>query len=119
VLRLASILIVEDEPVIALELKESVEEAGGQVVGPVGSAEAALELLERQAVAAAILDVQLSDGTVTPVVSALVKLGIPMVFQSGINLPADLRHQCPDAVHYKKPVAAQLLLRKIAELIGH
>ena len=116
-LGLASILIVEDEPLIALELKASVEEAGGQVVGPVGSVEAALELLQREVVAAAILDVQLSDGTVTQVVSALVKLGIPMVFQSGVNFPPDLRHQCPDAVHYKKPVAAQLLLSKIAELI--
>ena len=84
-LGLASILIVEDEPLIALELKVSVEEAGGQVVGPVGSVEAALELLQREVVAAAILDVQLSDGTVTQVVSALVKLGIPMVFQSGVR----------------------------------
>lgn len=116
-LGLAPILIVEDEPFIALELKASVEEAGGRVVGPVGSAEAALELLKREVVAAAILDVQLSDGTVAPVVSALVELGIPMVFQSGVNLPLDLRQQCPDAVYYKKPVAAQLLLRKIAELI--
>jgi DNA-binding NarL/FixJ family response regulator len=54
----APILIVEDEPFIALELKDSVEDAGGKVVGPVGSAEAALELLETDVVAAAILDVQ-------------------------------------------------------------
>jgi DNA-binding NarL/FixJ family response regulator len=118
-LGLASILIVEDEPFTALELKASVEEAGGQVVGPVGTAEAALELLEREVVAAAILDIQLGDGTVMPPVSALIKLGIPMVFQSGVNLPLDLRQQCPDAVHYKKPVAAELLLSKIPELINH
>ena len=40
-----------------------------------------------------------------------------MVFESGVNLPPDLRERCPDAVHLKKPVAAQLLLSKIAELI--
>jgi DNA-binding NarL/FixJ family response regulator len=73
-LGLASILIVEDEPFTALELKASVEEAGGQVVGPVGTAEAALELLEREVVAAAILDIQLGDGTVMPPVSALINL---------------------------------------------
>lgn len=112
-----SILIVEDEPVIALELQVSVEAAGGKVIGPVGSAKAALELLEKEVVAAAILDVQLSDGDVTPVALALSKLGVPMVFQSGVHLPSDLRHQCPDAVHYKKPVSAELLLKKIAELI--
>jgi CheY-like chemotaxis protein len=111
------ILIVEDEPVIALELKVFVEDAGGKVIGPVGSAKAALELLEKEVVAAAILDVELSDGDVTPVALALSKLGIPMVFQSGVHIPADLRHQCPDVVHYKKPVSAELLLKKIAELI--
>jgi hypothetical protein len=40
------ILIVEDELFIALELQALVEDAGGQVVGPVGSANAALTLLQ-------------------------------------------------------------------------
>jgi hypothetical protein len=45
----APILIVEDEPYIALELQTSVEDAGGEVVGPAGSVSAALagrDLLE-------------------------------------------------------------------------
>ena len=118
-LRLAPILIVEDEQFIALELKASVEGVGGTVVGPVGGVEAALELLQTVVVAAAILDVQLSDGIVTPVATALAALGIPMVFQSAVHLPPDLRRQCPDAVHYRKPVSSQLLLKKIAELVDH
>jgi CheY-like chemotaxis protein len=117
-LGLAPILIVEDEPFIALELKASIEDAGGKVVGPVGSVQAALELLDTDTVAAAVLDVQLSDGNVTPVAAALAALGIPMVFQSGVNLPPDLQSQCPDVVYYKKPVSAQLLLKKLAELVG-
>ncbi|MFZ0422786.1 MAG: response regulator [Xanthobacteraceae bacterium] len=114
----APILIVEDEPFIALELKASIEEAGGKVVGPVGSVQAALELLQTDVVAAAVLDVQLSDGNVTPVAAALAARGIPMVFQSGVNPPPDLKRQCPDAVHYKKPVSAHLLLEKIAQLLN-
>jgi CheY-like chemotaxis protein len=114
----APILIVEDEPFIALELKASIEDAGGKVVGPVGSVQAALKLLKTDVIAAAILDVQLSDGDVTPVATALVAVGIPVVFQSGVNLPPDLRRQCPDVAHYKKPVSAQLLLEKIVELIN-
>ena len=38
VLNRAPILIVEDEPFIALELQLSVEHAGGEVVGPVATA---------------------------------------------------------------------------------
>ena len=40
------ILIVEDEPLIALSLKASVEDAGGTVVGPVGSVRAAMALVK-------------------------------------------------------------------------
>ena len=117
-LGLAPILIVEDEPFIALELKASIEDAGGKVVGPVGSVQAALELLKTDVIAAAILDVQLSDGNVTPVATALIAVGIPVVFQSAVNLPSDLRRQCPDVAYYKKPVSTQLVLGKIVQLIS-
>ena len=78
----------------------------------------ALELLQTVVIAAAILDVQLHDGIVTPGATALVALGIPMVFQSAVNLPPDSRRQCPDVAHYRKPVSSQLLLEKIAELVN-
>jgi CheY-like chemotaxis protein len=114
----APILIVEDEPFIALELQLSVEEAGGQVVGPVGSASAALTLLQSCVVAAAILDVHLSDRDVTPVAEALVALKIPMVFHTAESLPPHIRLSCPDAIVYQKAVATEMLLKTLAEMIG-
>ena len=113
----APILIVEDEPYIALELQESVQEAGGKVVGPVGSVREALALLEKFVVAAAILDMQLSDGDVTPVAEALVARGVPVVIQSGVNPPTELRWLCPEGVIYEKPVPPHLIIEKLAELI--
>jgi hypothetical protein len=74
--------------------------------------------LKTDVIAAAILDVQLSDGDVTPVATALVAVGIPVVFQSGVNLPPELRRQCPGVAYYKKPVSTQLLLEKIVQLIS-
>jgi hypothetical protein len=82
-LNCAPILIVEDELLIALELQLWVEDAEGQVVGPVGSANAALAWLQTCVVAAAILDVQLTDGDATPIADALAAREVPMVFQSG------------------------------------
>ena len=114
----SSILIVEDEPLVALTLKASVEDAGGTVVGPVESVHAAMTLLETDAIAAAILDVQLSDGDVTPVAAALCALGIPVIFQSGVGLPAGLERQCPGAVFYKKPVPIDMLVERLAALIA-
>ena len=81
---------MEDEALVALTLQASVEDAGGTVVEPVGSVRAAMALLETDDIAAAILDVQLSDGEVTPVAAALCALGIPVIFQSGVGLPPGL-----------------------------
>jgi len=112
----APILVVEDEPYIALELQAVIEEAGGEVVGPVGDVNAALALLQKHIVAAAVLDVQLSDRDVTPVAEALVALGVPVVFQSAKSLPPDLQSRCPGAVVYKKPISAEQVLQTLVEL---
>lgn len=113
----APILIVEDEPLLAFELQIGVEDAGGEVVGPVGTADAALQLLNSVIIAGAVLDVQLADGDVTPVAEALMARRIPMVFQSEFDLPLGLQHLCPDVPFYKKSASPRLLLAKLAQLI--
>jgi CheY-like chemotaxis protein len=110
------ILVVEDEPYIALELQAVIEEAGGAVVGPVGSVSAALKLLQTCVVAAAVLDVQLSDRDVTPVVEVLAARGVPVVFQSAKDMPGELQRRCPDAVVYQKPVSAESLLETLRKI---
>lgn len=111
------ILIVEDEPLIALQLKALVEDVGGTVIGPVGSVRGAMELLQSEVVAAAILDVQLSDGDVTPVAEALVKREIPIVLQSGLNPPPALQRLFPGLLVHKKPVSGHFLIEQLAQLI--
>jgi hypothetical protein len=67
-----SVLIVEDEPLIALDLAMAVEEARGKVIGPAGRVREALALMEQHLVQAAILDVNLSDRDVTPIAELLI-----------------------------------------------
>jgi DNA-binding NarL/FixJ family response regulator len=112
------ILIVEDELLIALELQVLVEDAEGQVVGPAGSANAALTLLQTCVVAAAILDVELTDGDVTPVADALAARGVPMVFHSAVGLPSHLQLRYPNAIVYRKPVSSERLLKTLADMRG-
>ena len=99
-----AILIVDDEPFIALDLAMAVEDAGCLVVGPAGSVREVLSLLEASRVTAAILNVNLSDGDVTPVVEVLVARGIPLIFQTGVGLPPSLKARYPDLLFYAKPV---------------
>lgn len=72
-----SILVVEDEPFVALDIAMEIEDAGGKVIGPAPSVAAAIELLKKEEVHGAILDVHLLDGDVDPVASQLSWLGVP------------------------------------------
>lgn len=112
-----AILIVDDEPFIALDLAMAVEDAGCLVVGPAGSVREALSLLEASRVTAAILDVNLSDGDVTPVVEVLVTRGIPLIFQTGVGLPPALKARYPDLLVYAKPVISERLVSIMIGLI--
>jgi CheY-like chemotaxis protein len=113
-----SVLIVEDEPFIALDLAMAVEEARGKVIGPAGSVCEALMLIEQHLVQAAILDVNLSDRDVTPIAELLIEGDVPVIFYSGLALPAALRERYPSAWVYNKPTPPVQLLNKLVALIA-
>jgi CheY-like chemotaxis protein len=85
------ILIAEDELFIALTIAEAVSSAGGFVVGPVPTVLEALAAIARVQVDGAILDANLLDGTISPVVTVLRARGTPLVLHTGTGLPDDLR----------------------------
>jgi DNA-binding response OmpR family regulator len=67
----ARILVVEDEPLIALDIREGLAEAGAVVIGPSSTVSSALALVGTRGLAAAVLDVRLDGETVFPVAAAL------------------------------------------------
>lgn len=86
-LRGRRVLVVEDEPVVALMLREELRRAGAEVVGPAASLPAALRLVEAVAadggLSAAVLDIDLHGAPVTPLADRLAALGVPFVFATG------------------------------------
>ena len=77
------ILVVEDEPFIALELEEMVVDLGGTLAGSVAQVGEALTLIDAGGVDAAVLDVNLGTQKVDPVADALASRGCPFVFTTG------------------------------------
>ena len=75
-----TILLVEDDPVVASALLFSLEESEANVAGPVRRVRTAMREVERQPPDAAILDVELLDGEVFPVADRLREQGVPFVF---------------------------------------
>lgn len=78
------ILIVEDEPLIAMMLEDFLEAGGMDVAGVSDTVESALAVTGEGGVDAAILDVNLSGGEKSwPVAQALADKGIPFLFATG------------------------------------
>jgi DNA-binding NtrC family response regulator len=118
VLNRLPILIVEDEPYIALDLAFAVEDAGGRPVGPVAGVREALALLETNEVAAAILDFNLSDGDILPVVERLAALGLPMILQTGVGIPPSVANCSSRLVVHNKPCRPKRLVGELEEMLG-
>ncbi|GGG16481.1 response regulator [Rhizobium wenxiniae] len=78
------ILVVEDEYMLADQLRNELEQEGAVVVGPAGRLETAFELLESDAqIDSAILDVNLGGDNVFPLAEALAARNVPFVFATG------------------------------------
>ena len=76
------ILILEDDPLIALDLQDTVEDAGHEVVAVCPSVAAARARIA-EAIDFALLDVDLTDGKSFDIAAALHCLGVPFAFVSG------------------------------------
>jgi CheY-like chemotaxis protein len=112
-----AILVAEDEPFIALDLAFAIEDAGGEVVGPAASVKEALLLLASHPVAAAILDVNLIDGDISPVVDFLMERSIPLIVQTGVGIPPNLAVRFPGLIVRIKPTLASLLIAELDALL--
>lgn len=108
-----AILIVEDEPFVAIELSDAVESLGGVVIGPFPRVSEALALLETAVVAGAILDVQLRDRDITPVALHLAGSNTPLVFHTGTGLPPDLAERFSDPAIVMKPTPAEIVAKRL------
>ena len=84
-----SVLIVEDQHMVATQLAAALGEAGAKVVRICGTVDAALEALD-ESFDAALLDYTLGGENVIPVARALEALGKPFVFASGHGDDLDL-----------------------------
>lgn len=108
-LRDQRVLVVEDEAVVAMELTRVLTAAGAKVVGPAGTIEEALHLLDDQPIDRALLDVNLGGRPITPVAKALARRQIPFVYLTGYQEP-----DVDDGPILRKPVATSALLGALA-----
>jgi CheY-like chemotaxis protein len=97
-----SILVIEDEPLIAMMLEDFLDSLGHKVVDTVETVEAALARIEEGGFDVAIVDVHLKDGEkVWPVADRLSAVGCPFVLATGGHV------EPPPAEYATVPVLAK------------
>jgi CheY-like chemotaxis protein len=77
------VLVVEDEPLIAMLVQEWLEDLNCEVVGPAASVTGALELIAGVKLDGAVLDVSLGKEESFPIADELRKRGVPFAFATG------------------------------------
>ena len=92
------VLIVEDNPILAFEMIDLVNDVGGQPIGPAHSLSAALQIARLDALDGALLDIDLDGEQVWPLANELMDRGVPFVFVSARcterNFPERFKDQC-------------------------
>ena len=109
------VLVVEDDAVVATDLSDVIERADGEVIGPVKSIQEAGHLAKTDAFDVAVLDVNLTDGEVTPILESLRARKIPMLVYTGSGLPEKVARRHPDLTVLAKPVLPARLLGEIVK----
>jgi len=111
------ILLVEDEPLIALELSEALEMGGFEVVGPSATLEEALSLATFEKLDMALLDAKLGDKPIDEVAAVLVRLNIPFAFVTGYGRES-LPVAFASAPLLRKPVKSDELLSFVDKVLS-
>ena len=96
------VLVVEDEPIIAINTEMMLSSMGYENVEVVGSVADAMALLDRARVEFAILDLSLGNETSIPVAERLCGENIPVIITTGFE-EVDLPAVCAGTPILRKP----------------
>jgi DNA-binding response OmpR family regulator len=107
------ILVVEDEPVIALDLAMILQGQGAVVLGPAMTVTEASALLEGCPPDAVVLDMLLGTEPSWPIVEVLAQRAIPFLIISASDEPVQAR---VDAPYLAKPVDPEELVEQLVRL---
>lgn len=111
------ILIVDDEPLLLMDLEDTLVNSGCVVVGPASTLPQAKVLIDRGEFDAALLDVNLGGQRVDELAAALTQKNTPFAFVTGYGregLPQSFRH----APLIGKPFSRQQLLKVVGQLVA-
>lgn len=116
-LRGKRVLVVEDEPLIGLDIVAALEEVGATVTGPATTVDEACSLIERGSFDAALVDANLHGQSVGRVAESLTQRGVPFAFATGYDrdgLPQGFK----DILILRKPSSSEQIISIVTRLLS-
>jgi DNA-binding response OmpR family regulator len=110
-----TILLVEDEPLISLDIQTALTGAGAEVLTAVDAADGA-RLVAKSKLSAAVLDVDLGDLDCWVVCRLLARAGVPFLFYTGYT-QSDVFKDWPQAPVHAKPMTHEELVAAVVNLL--
>ncbi len=109
-----SVLIVEDEAIIAMDIADAFEDAGWRVLGPCGSLRSAESQLEKGLPDAALLDMNLSGTTSLDFAARLVGEKVHVAFLTG-DEPGTLPGVLASVSVFSKPMSVDTIISEFKD----
>jgi DNA-binding response OmpR family regulator len=110
------VLVVEDEYLVAVLIKEILESAGCVVMGPIPRLSEALDAVKHETYDAAVLDVNLAGERIDPVAKALSCRDVPFIFVTGYGT-GGLPREFNERPRLCKPFKITDLLAQLGSLV--
>ena len=114
---MARILILEDEPLIAMMLADWIDELGHEIVGPVHAIDTALAAVTSQSFDAAIIDINIGYQQSYPVADVLVTRQLPFAFATG-DSPDSIEERFTGCSTLAKPYDFDTFQRVVDNLLA-
>jgi DNA-binding response OmpR family regulator len=112
-----SILIVEDEPLIALGVHGALNAAGASILSA-SSVREATRLIGYAEISAAVVDVRLGSEDASTVCQLLARRNIPFVFYTGQPKSSPIFAEWPGVQVFRKPAPFQEIVFALARLLS-
>jgi PAS domain S-box-containing protein len=112
------ILVIEDEALIAIQLKLDLEAAGHVVVGPIGRLSEALRAADENNFDIALVDINLGADNSAPIAEILDRRKVPFAFTTGYNDLIFLPPQLREYPHLTKPYNRADMKKLVVKLRG-
>jgi DNA-binding NtrC family response regulator len=111
------VLVVDDDFILLKELESILIGAGAEIAGLCQSVKDALNIIDEDDLAAAVLDVRLEHETVEPVARELSRRGVPFVFYTAHAETEPIRSEWPECKIINKPAQHRTILEAVAGVL--